>query len=165
MNILRADKNRVLTIIMEPERYPLLHRYFPLLNPSSGNPGYRPDIGSMWPSNTGINIEVNTCISYTYTYVSTWLTYSVINNVNIDDITHRPVSISVHDPNQYSGENPPQRHSTIPSVDVYTNTNTILCCQPLRACQRYPRERMQTIGILVFVYPWLTGAWKRQELI
>jgi len=33
-------------------------------------------------------------------------------------LTHRPVSISVHSPNQYLGENPPQRHSTIPSVDV-----------------------------------------------
>jgi len=59
-------------------------------------------------------------------------------------LTHRPVSISVHDPNQYSGENPPQRHSVIPLVDVYIKTNMILCCQPLtnnRTSKRHPRER------------------------
>jgi len=68
-----------------------------------------------------------------------------VNNLNTGYITHRPVSISAHHPNQYSGENPPQRHSTIPSVDVYINTNTILCCQPFtnnRTSTRYPRERM-----------------------
>ena len=67
-------------------------------------------------------------------------------------LTHHPVSISVHDPNQYLWENPPQRHSAIISVDAYTNTNTILCCQPLTACKRYPRERMQIIGIFVFLF-------------
>jgi len=51
-----------------------------------------------------------------------------VNNLNTECTTHCPVSISVHDPNQYLGENPPQRHSAIPSVDVYTNTNMVLCC-------------------------------------
>ena len=88
--------------------------------------------------NSGIQISINT----------SRMVYST-DSLSLPVLTHRPVSISVHDPNQYSGENPPQRHSTIPSVDLYTNTNTTLCCQPFintRTCKRYPRERMQIIG-------------------
>ena len=89
--------------------------------------------------NSGLQININT----------SRMVYST-DSLSLPVLTHRPVSISAHHPNQYSGENPPQRHSMIPSVEVYTNTNTILCCQPLGACKRYPRERMQIIGISLF---------------
>ena len=73
------------------------------------------------------------------------------------------MSISVHDPNQYLGENPPQRLSTIPSVDVYTNTNTILCCQPLtnnRTSTRYPRERNGEYRHRISVRKRIHSLWK-----
>ena len=79
------------------------------------------------------------------------------DSLSLPVLTHRPVSISVHNPNQYSGENPPQTHSTIPSVDVYTNANTILCCQPFinnRTCTRYSREKMR---ITVIEFPFTIG--------
>ena len=71
------------------------------------------------------------------------------DSLSLPVLTHRLVSISAHDLNQYMGENQPQRNSAIPSVDVYTNTNLALCYQPLinsRTSKRHPRERMRIIG-------------------
>ena len=94
-----------------------------------------------------------------YTYVQQWNTNTIQTNtsrmvystdsLSLPVLTHCPASISVHDPNQYSGQNHPQRHSAIPSMDVYTNANTVICCQPLtntRTSKRHPRESVWIIG-------------------
>ena len=79
------------------------------------------------------------------------------DSLSLSVLTHCPVSISVHDPNQYSGENPPQRHSTIPSVDVYTNTNTILCCQAFINNGTCTRNSIEKMWITVTEFPFIKG--------